>query len=139
MRSVFGLFVRHFEAVEDVSVEIKRRIVVVVADSCQRSADTYRPKISKRAPPMHPDHRLPDRITFQNHDPYNHHSLPSRELLKYQAACAKILDMSGAGDHVDKIIMDGEAIAIRSLAPDGSTNLNSFWASRGFAALMEVH
>jgi hypothetical protein len=43
LHSMFGNLTLYFEAVEDVSVEIKRGIVVVVADSCQGSADTYRP------------------------------------------------------------------------------------------------
>jgi hypothetical protein len=53
------------------------------------------------------------------------------------ASWAKILDLSGAGRRVDKIIREGEDIGITGLAPDGTTSLDDFWASRGLAAFLE--
>jgi hypothetical protein len=136
LHSLFGALNLYLEEVE-VSVKIVgRTVAAVMADSYQGSPDTYRPHLSTRAPPQ--NIQLPDKIHFQNHDTKTHHSLPSRELLRFHTACAKILMMSGAGDRVDQIIMDGENIAVRGLDPNGTTILEDFWASRGMAALIDI-
>jgi hypothetical protein len=135
LHSLFGALNLYFEAVE-VSVKIVGRTVAVMVDSYQGSPDTYRPMLSTRSGPR--AIVLPETIHFKNHDAHNHHSLPSRELLRFHCACAKILMMSGAGERVDEIIMAGDQVAECGLNLNGSTVLQEFWASRGLAALIDI-
>jgi hypothetical protein len=85
----------YFEPVEEGAVSDKSYPELCVStDSYQGFGDTYQPKLSKRTT-HNLCFQLPTTITFQNKDPYNHHSLPSHELLRMHAACAKILDVTG--------------------------------------------
>jgi len=60
---------------------------------------------------------LPDTVTFTTTDPRL--SLPDPRYLRVHAACAKVANLSGAGECIDKIIRDLEDI--RVLAADGSS------------------
>ena len=51
------------------------------------------------------------------------YTLPSRILLETHAAIAKILNMTGMGDIIEKVLEDRQRI--RCLAEDGSTNIQA--------------
>ncbi len=55
------------------------------------------------------------------HDHGSRIELPSRELLQLHAAIAKILNMTAAGEIIDRVLRDREDINV--LAQDGSTNI----------------
>ncbi|KAK7449340.1 hypothetical protein VKT23_013481 [Stygiomarasmius scandens] len=66
---------------------------------------------------------LPTDIRFENHSPLvgNEHvlKLPSKEYLALHAACAKVANLSGAADHLDRLDRDRESGTV--LAYDGSS------------------
>lgn len=59
--------------------------------------------------------------------------LPHPMLLRIHAALAKVIEASGAGEHVQQILRDAEEITV--LSEDTPTDLTSFFATRG---LVEV-
>jgi len=65
----------------------------------------------------HHTNTLPDTVTFTTTHPRL--SLPDPRYLRVHAACAKVANLSGAGECIDKIIGDLEDI--RVLAADGSS------------------
>jgi hypothetical protein len=68
-------------------------------------------------------------ISFINHDQSANHPLPHPRLLAIHAALAKILEISAAGEYVEKLLRDVEDITC--LAEDGSTPLSAVWAAKG--------
>ena len=68
-------------------------------------------------------------VSFKNHS-VNHHQLPHPRLLAVHAALAEIAELSAAGSYVEKILREADEIQV--LSPDGSTNIEIIFASRGF-------
>lgn len=60
-------------------------------------------------------------VEFKQHANFE---LPSRTLLGIHATLARVMHASGMGERIEKIIRDRETL--RCLAPDGSTDVNSF-------------
>ena len=59
---------------------------------------------------------------------------PHPMLLRIHAALAKVIDASGAGEHVQQILRDAEEIT--ALSEDTPTDLTSFFATRGLVEAM---
>ncbi|KAA8912884.1 hypothetical protein FN846DRAFT_772846, partial [Sphaerosporella brunnea] len=91
--------------------------------------NTYRMHTRKGSPSPPLQFGDPGEITFKNHDPNKPHSLPSAALLEVHAACCKILNASGAGEYLEKLLRDLDEIDV--LAEDGSTGLEALWIASG--------
>jgi hypothetical protein len=60
---------------------------------------------------------IPEFVTLASQDPTL--SLPDPRYLKLHAACGRVAHLSGAGEHVDRVLRDAELVAV--LANDGSS------------------
>lgn len=62
-------------------------------------------------------------VEFKQHADFE---LPSRSLLGIHAALAWVMHASGMGERIEKILCEWRML--RCPAPDGSTDVNSFWS-----------
>lgn len=82
------------------------------------------------------EHQRPKaaQLTFCGNEPLGSHSaaLPSARLLKFHAACCKILEMAGAAGYVEQVVEDMEELAAKgTMATDGSSDLGLFLRLKG--------
>ncbi|KAJ5802090.1 uncharacterized protein N7503_004540 [Penicillium pulvis] len=78
---------------------------------------------------------LPPVMTFINYDPQ--HALPNPELIAVHAAIGNILNASGRGDKIEKLIRDlGEGGQM--LSPDGSTSVGDLLSVTELSTLLSV-
>ncbi|KAF8241407.1 hypothetical protein K440DRAFT_572351 [Wilcoxina mikolae CBS 423.85] len=94
--------------------------------------NTYIPRIARRFPPsiMRPFLVEPNkRVVFVSRGGIN---VPDPRLLRLHAACAKILDMSGAAEYVERLHYDAEELRQRHvLKADGTSNLYALLCATG--------
>lgn len=82
-------------------------------------------------PVMYPKNEV---ITLVNHEPdgARRSELPSACLLKLHAACAKMMEMAGAGEYVDNVLEDMERMLEEgTLAGDGSSDIGMILRMKG--------
>lgn len=70
-------------------------------------------------------------VTFTTSDPH-HYPLPSPELLALHAACAKVANLSGAAEYLDKVDRDIEEAGVLKANGDSSDLLDiAIWRALG--------
>lgn len=73
-----------------------------------------------------------EEVHFENSAPGVPCDLPLPEILKLHASLAKGFHLSGAAEHVLKVIDEAETLKpVHHLANDGSTNIRSLFLAKG--------
>lgn len=66
---------------------------------------------------------IPEVVEFTQHSTGQSVPMPNPNLLRVHYIVAKILDVSGLGDIIDRTLADGQSFLFGNIAPDGSTDL----------------
>lgn len=116
LRELFGRLKAYFEAVPD----MPNTYVFKTTRTAGKLMEHQRPKAAQ--------------LTFCGNEPLGSHraALPSARLLKFHAACCKILEIAGAAGYVERLVEDMEELAANgTMAADGSSDLGLFLRLRG--------
>jgi len=107
-------------------------LLIKRSSSYQGIEDTYQPRTARRLPPSQAANHLTASGKYITFVARGGVEVPDPRLLRLHAACAKILDMSGAADYVDRLHFDAEELRQEhTLREDGSSNLYALLCARG--------
>ncbi|KAF8241771.1 hypothetical protein K440DRAFT_665151 [Wilcoxina mikolae CBS 423.85] len=96
--------------------------------------NTYTTHTARRFPPTMLQRYLGKRVIFTSRGGINP---PDRRLLRLHAACARILDMSGAAEYVEQLQREAEELRqLQVLKQDGSSNLYALFCARGLGIMV---
>lgn len=90
-------------------------LIVLLTESFQDIPNTYRLCAVR---PLYVKLSWKTTVTFTTPDPLTL-PIPSRDYLELHAACCRVANLSGAGEHIDRILRELEDIQV--LSPDGSS------------------
>lgn len=99
-----------------------------------RKSNTYVVKTTRDAIPLLPIFRPKEQVTLENHEPVGieRAELPCPRLLKFHAACCKMMEMAAAADYVEMVLYEMDQLMVEeTLAHDGSSDFGMVMRIRG--------
>jgi hypothetical protein len=106
-------------------------LLIKRSSSYQGMEHTYQPRIARRLPQSQVANHLTVSGKYIRFIARGGVEVPDPRLLHPHAACAKILDMSGAADYVDRLHFDAEELRQEhTVREDGSSNLYALLCAR---------
>lgn len=97
-------------------------------------SNTYTVKTTRDATPLLPIFRQKEQVTLENHEPagVERAELPCPRLLRFHAACCKMMEMAAAAGYVETVLYEMERLMVEeTLAHDGSSDFGMVMRIKG--------